>query len=130
MRFPLSVLLLFLAMQFCSGQSASFSLQDKNLVELRQLAQKTSDSFQRSAIFLRPGFTPFLSNTSATQPIQVSATTSPLPPAWRYEDLALFCKIEVKMEKALNMPVKVRLGEVQYVERMEGKLQTGVNYKQ
>lgn len=37
-------------------------------------------------------------------------------------DMAFFCRIEYRMEKALRFPVKVRLGEVQYVEEMEGKL--------
>lgn len=41
--------------------------------------------------------------------------------AWAYEDLAFFCKIEVQLEKAAKMPIKFRLGEVQEVERLEGK---------
>ncbi|MFK7935453.1 MAG: hypothetical protein AB8G22_18200 [Saprospiraceae bacterium] len=41
--------------------------------------------------------------------------------AWSYEELAFFCKIEVQMEKAAKLPIKFRLGEVQQVERMEGK---------
>ena len=49
-------------------------------------------------------------------------TAPPMPAAWSYEKLGAFCKWEVQMEKAARMPVKVRLGEVQYVERMEGKL--------
>lgn len=40
---------------------------------------------------------------------------------YRYDDLAVFCKIEVKMEKASGFPVKFRLGEVNYVEKLEGK---------
>lgn len=36
-------------------------------------------------------------------------------------DLPTFCRIEVQMEKATKIPVKFRLGEVQYVERLEGK---------
>lgn len=43
------------------------------------------------------------------------------PKAYRYRDLALFCRLEVQMERAFKFPVKFRLGEVQYVERMEGK---------
>lgn len=41
--------------------------------------------------------------------------------AYNYDDLAIFCKLEVKMEKAAGLPVKFRLGEVNYVEQMEGK---------
>lgn len=41
--------------------------------------------------------------------------------AYNYDDLAIFCKLEVKMEKAAGIPVKFRLGEVNYVERLEGK---------
>lgn len=41
--------------------------------------------------------------------------------AYSYEDLAIFCKLEVKMEKASGFPVKFRLGEVHYVEQLEGK---------
>jgi len=38
-----------------------------------------------------------------------------------YDNLALFCKIEVRLEKATKFPVKFRLGEVDYVDRLEGK---------
>ena len=41
--------------------------------------------------------------------------------AYNYDDLAIFCKLEVKMEKAAGLPVKFRLGEVNYVEQLEGK---------
>lgn len=45
-----------------------------------------------------------------------------MPKAYAFDELGFFCKWEVKMEKAAKIPVKFRLGEVQYVERMEGKL--------
>lgn len=44
-----------------------------------------------------------------------------LRPAYRYEDLAFFCRLEVKMEQALRFPVKFRLGDVPYVDWLEGK---------
>lgn len=46
----------------------------------------------------------------------------PMPAAYSYDKLGAFCKWEVQLEKAARMPVKFRLGEVQYVERLEGKL--------
>ena len=54
---------------------------------------------------------------SPTPSFQVSAP----PSAYRYEDLAVFCRIEVQLEKAARLPVKVRLGDVQYTDQLEGK---------
>ena len=36
-------------------------------------------------------------------------------------DLAFFCRIEVKLEKTVRLPVLFRLGDVQYVNYLEGK---------
>ena len=36
-------------------------------------------------------------------------------------ELAFFCRLEVKMEKAAKFPVKFRLGDVQQVDMLEGK---------
>ena len=52
-----------------------------------------------------------------TNPLQIT----PIPKAYSYEDLAVFCKLEVKLEETLKFPVKIRLGEVNYVEMLEGK---------
>lgn len=46
-----------------------------------------------------------------------------MPILYSYEQLAFFCKIEVKLEKAVKLPIKFRLGDVEYVDRMEGKRQ-------
>ena len=46
---------------------------------------------------------------------------TPIPKAYCYEDLAIFCKLEVKLEKTFKFPIKIRLGEVNYVEMLEGK---------
>lgn len=53
---------------------------------------------------------------------QALASPSTFPQWYSVDQLPFFCKMEVKMEKAFKFPVKVRLGEVQYVEKMEGKL--------
>ena len=47
-----------------------------------------------------------------------------IPAAYSYHDLAIFCKLEVKMEKLFKFPVKMRLGEVNYAEMREGKPHT------
>lgn len=54
--------------------------------------------------------------------VGTSRKQEPMPKAWQYKDLAFFCKMEVKMEKAARFPIKFRLGDVPYVERLEGKI--------
>lgn len=44
-----------------------------------------------------------------------------IPAAYAYKDLAFFCKIEVQLEKVVKLPVKFRLGSVDYVDYLEGK---------
>jgi len=44
-----------------------------------------------------------------------------IPLAYAYKDLAFFCKIEVQLERAVKLPVKFRLGSVDYVDYLEGK---------
>lgn len=118
---------LFLALNSGWSQSADWTqVQDQNLVELRQslIAQPSLPKF--NLLLTTPGL-----NTMNNRPDRpVMLAHDKVPAAWNYEDLAFFCKLEVKMEKALNLPVKVRLGEVQTVERMEGKLKTHFAGKQ
>ncbi|MBV6425848.1 MAG: hypothetical protein KIPDCIKN_00334 [Haliscomenobacter sp.] len=47
-------------------------------------------------------------------PLQAAQAFSP-------RDLAFFCRIEWRLEKAARFPIRIRLGEVQYVDQMEGK---------
>lgn len=61
----------------------------------------------------------FPSSISSTPSIMKNHTVN--VSVYSYEDLAIFCKLEVKMEKASGFPVKFRLGEVNYVEKLEGK---------
>ena len=44
-----------------------------------------------------------------------------MPLVYAYKDLAFFCKIEVQLERAVKLPVKFRLGSVDYVDYLEGK---------
>ena len=43
------------------------------------------------------------------------------PKAYSFKNLALFCKIEVQLEKLSKIPVKFRLGSVDYVDKLESK---------
>jgi hypothetical protein len=46
---------------------------------------------------------------------------APIPPNWSYQELGLFCKLDVQLERRLKMPVLLRLGDAQLVEVWEGK---------
>lgn len=48
-------------------------------------------------------------------------TEMDIPNLHKYEHLPIFCKFEVKMEQAARFPIKMRLGDVEYVDRLEGK---------
>lgn len=95
---------------------------DQSLVELRQsLEQKPLATALRHSTLLSD---PIWISKSSPEVLSSQPAGPAIPAAWNYHELAFFCKIEVKMEKALNLPVKFRLGEVQAVERKEGKLKT------
>jgi hypothetical protein len=50
-----------------------------------------------------------------------SLSLTPLPQYYCYNNLAFFCKIEVKMEQNFKYPFKFRLGSVDHVDYLEGK---------
>ncbi len=49
------------------------------------------------------------------------AGLQPMPRAWRFEDLALFCKIENCSDRFFPVPLRIRAGDVPYVDWLEGK---------
>ena len=55
-----------------------------------------------------------------------------IPSAYNFDELGFFCKAEVKLEQRAKIPIKIRLGEVHQVERLEGKpsvqLPWNINY--
>ena len=55
-------------------------------------------------------------------PIEETVMTyNQVPKAYSYEHLAFFCKLEVQIENVTKLPIKFRLGDVQYIEKLEGK---------
>lgn len=121
MRTILLLLGLFLTINAGWSQSTNWAkVQDRDLVELRQSLKEKPSLPKFNLLSAMPAL-----NSANQRPNgPVSSAPAHIPAAWSYEELAFFCKLEVKMEKALHLPVKVRLGEVQAVERMEGKLKT------
>lgn len=112
---------LFLTINAGWSQSTDWAkVQDRDLVELRKSLNEKPSLPKFSMLSAMPDLNP--ANQRPNGPVNLAPTD--IPAAWSYEELAFFCKLEVKMEKALHLPVKVRLGEVQAVERMEGKLKT------
>ena len=52
--------------------------------------------------------------------------TLDIPPSsscFNLPGMPFFCKIEYKMEKAAKIPVRFRLGDIEYVDYLEGKRQ-------
>jgi len=105
-------------------QSGKVSFQDKTLIELRRSLERPASTVPAGSISRHAVIHPGLATGSLKKTSPSNLAVAPIPPAWQYQDLAIFCQLEVKMEKALKLPVKIRLGEVRYVEKMEGKLKT------
>ena len=65
----------------------------------------------------RPASLPITADRKAALPPQCAS-----PPKWSAESLPFFCKIEHNWAKTNHIPVKFRLGSVEYVDRLEGKI--------
>jgi hypothetical protein len=48
-------------------------------------------------------------------------TPASLPSPWLYDQLGLFCKLDVQLERKLRFPVLFRLGDPMQVDAWEGK---------
>lgn len=47
-------------------------------------------------------------------------------PNFYVNNLGFFCKQELKFQAATKIPLKFRIGSVQYCDRMEGKINAGI----
>ena len=110
------------------GQSSirEFSSKDRELIFSSdpKLTSQWNTPYSSHIILLSQNIKPntilLYSKTAVNQGIFHLKPFS-MPAAFDYQELAVFCKLEYKMEKVFKFPVKIRLGEVHYTERMEGK---------
>ncbi len=126
---------LFLSLLFIGLGTSIFGQSPFNSSSINTKSPATSFSFFQDVKWDTPYTTqidllpssslhlgPFLAaKTEQPNSTTLLQSTTPLPAAFTYEDLAVFCKLEYKMEKAFKFPVKIRLGEVHYTEKREGK---------
>lgn len=113
------ILFLLSAPFFSQGQQ--LTIAGNSLPELRQMqtAQISTPVLSQSIQHLQ--LTKIDERTNISLAEAMLKGPSQQPRAWSYQDLAFFCKLEVKLEKATSLPIKFRLGEVQYAENREGK---------
>lgn len=120
--------LIFLAIVFASGARAQglmpvpmplpgeFRISGKSVPELRRqdmgYARFYAEGFRQSTWSIVSG-----KGSSAKSGLDARRTM----PGFSPKDLAFFCRIEWRLEKAARFPIRIRLGEVQYVDQLESK---------
>ncbi len=105
----------FLCLVFCQLTTAQIGLSlDKLAAERRSVSQKGTPQYK--SLFLTKKTLKIVDNQviSANKPKQ-------MPSIFSVEAMPFFCKIEYKMGLNKKLPIKFRLGDVQYVDELEGK---------
>ncbi|MEL7122877.1 MAG: hypothetical protein AAFO07_25745 [Bacteroidota bacterium] len=110
--------LLLFCVNIAFGQT---KISGKSIIELKQ------ESFQKDFHFSTLSPANRLINVKSPTPPPFLMVNSPqvikMPNAWSYDELGMFCKLDIKLEKAVKMPVKFRLGDLDSVDRKEGNWQ-------
>jgi hypothetical protein len=96
-----------------SGQVGIFS-KGKNLHQLQQTLAKP----QRQRVGERPKIR---AASWQTPPTTINSSSVVFLPRWNAETLPFFCRIEHQWAKQHRIPLKFRLGSVEYVDWLEGK---------
>lgn len=98
---------------FCNEIKAQIGLSTKGSAPPQYFHQKNYD---KGIKILSLNSSAFLNNDNI-KPLKPKA----LPMAFSVECLPFFCKIEYKIGMNQKLPIKFRLGDVQYVDELEGK---------
>ena len=118
MKYCLVLFFLIAMTTFNYGQTLKSNI-GVNAIDYQLLKQQFNIRNDYNLQFNRQNIAPFHSahavvNTQSNNLVEV-------PKAYNYEELAIFCKLEVQLEKAVQIPIKFRLGEFNQIEKMEGK---------
>jgi hypothetical protein len=97
--------------------SANAQISGKSIPELRCEALPVLQLSKTP--FFQHANTPFPQYAHFKSSFFLQKTAVPI--IYSYQNLAFFCKLEVQLEKAVKLPVKFRLGDVEYVDWLEGK---------
>lgn len=118
-RIPYTFLLL-VAYLTATGLAAQapYQITGKSMAELRQETPVPYRLLKQS--FMPLSYPLFSFRGQRTEVLALERSTA-MVRAFSPNDLAFFCRLEFKLEKTVRFPVKIRLGEVQYVDQLEGK---------
>ena len=97
-------------------------------IELKaQMGLSPNKSPNKYSLLLNKKYSQTLQNQRLTSPAQATLRKAPPfninAPYYQFsvETMPFFCKIEYKMGLNKKLPLKFRLGDVQYVDELEGK---------
>lgn len=109
--------MLIFAMIFNAGfLNAQTGLQPGNLPELPSLFVHFNE------MVYVPGLAGHTFHPGYLQQVVLKEKSHPVfLKTYPYTHLPFFCKVEADLEKTVSFPVKLRLGDVGYVDRLEGK---------
>ena len=115
----LSKIFFILFIFYSSATKAQIGLEVNQLTVLSLPSPDFNYSF--------PRYSPTAFKIGAGSSFHLQGTASqnncsmPFPTTYAYNELAFFCRVEVELEKKVKFPVKFRLGDVNYVDQLEGK---------
>lgn len=58
---------------------------------------------------------------SISEPQETPKTLQPLRPDQYVRSFGFFCQVEYKLEKTTRLPLRFRIGQLDYINRLEGK---------
>jgi hypothetical protein len=89
-----------------------------NLTTVFQNDNLTLSANQPKRIFFKLMFNPFILTNN---PFSTVRTVNLLPKNYYIENLSFFCRNEWQFEKATSLPLRVRLGSLEYADYLEQK---------